>query len=382
MNSPRPVVSAGPDRVLVIDALPDSGQGLQSGMVDPGLLSPRLLSLTAAVWLGSFMLSTLRDLADPPTAFGLITLLRVIFAFIGAALCLPLHWLLLATRRYSFIVQIASALPALILCAILYCEATFAVQAWIASPGPDYGASWRFYNTVYWGMFFLAWTALYLALRSNAEMVEQVRHGRMLESLAHEAQLRALRYQVDPHFLFNALNSVSALVVMNRVQDAENMITRLSRFFRQTLIADPNAEITLREEVDLQRAYLEIEQVRFPDFTIDIAIPGELEPALVPALILQPIVENAVKFGVATTDGPTRIAISAHRDHSTLIVVVRDQGGTTVAAPGTGIGLANVEARLVTRYGPTARLHGRFDSGSDGRPSFVVEIALPLTFAR
>ena len=131
----------------------------------------------------------------------------------------------------------------------------------------------------------------------------------MLAREAQEAQLRALRYQINPHFLFNTLNSLSSLILSKQTDTAERMLMNLSTFFRATLSADPTADVSLDEEIKLQRLYLDIEQIRFPDrLSVEVDVPDALLAARVPVLILQPIVENAVKYGVAKSkqagDGP------------------------------------------------------------------------------
>ncbi len=154
--------------------------------------------------------------------------------------------------------------------------------------------------TVVWLFFFLAWSAFYLATQAQSEALKAQRRLADAESAAQAAQVRALRYQVNPHFLFNTLNSLSSLVMTGRSDRAEAMLLALSTFFRTSLSLDPTADVTLAEEIDLQRLYLDIEKARFPDrLHFEIDVPAELERARLPALILQPIVENAIKYGVS-----------------------------------------------------------------------------------
>ena len=154
--------------------------------------------------------------------------------------------------------------------------------------------------SVVWLFFFLAWSAFYLANQAQAEALGAQRRLADAESAAQAAQVRALRYQVNPHFLFNTLNSLSSLVMTGRTDRAEAMLLALSTFFRTSLSLDPSANVTLAEEIDLQRLYLDIEKARFPDrLHVEIDVPSELEQARLPALLLQPIVENAIKYGVS-----------------------------------------------------------------------------------
>ena len=165
---------------------------------------------------------------------------------------------------------------------------------------------------VIWLFFFLAWSAFYLANQAQAEALGAKRRAAEAESAAQAAQVRALRYQVNPHFLFNTLNSLSSLVMAGRAEEAESMVLKLSTFFRSSLTLDATADISLAEEIALQRLYLDIEKVRFPRrLKAEIDIPEELETARLPALILQPIVENAIKHAVSLTRDKVELKIAA-----------------------------------------------------------------------
>jgi len=166
--------------------------------------------------------------------------------------------------------------------------------------------------SVTWLFFFLAWSAFYLATRVQAEARGAERRAAAAESAAQSAQVRALRYQVNPHFLFNTLNSLSSLIIAGRAEEAESMVLKLSTFFRSSLTLDATADISLAEEIALQRLYLDIEKVRFPRrLKVEFDIPEELENARLPALILQPVVENAIKHAVSQTRDKVELAIVA-----------------------------------------------------------------------
>jgi two-component system LytT family sensor kinase len=148
---------------------------------------------------------------------------------------------------------------------------------------------------VVWLFFFAAWSAYYLAQRAQAVALVAQRRAAEAETTAQTAQIQALRYQINPHFLFNTLNSLSSLVMTGRADRAENMLLALSTFFRSSLSLDPTADVTLAQEIDLQRLYLDIEKARFPDrLHVEIDVPEALHDARLPALLLQPIVENAI----------------------------------------------------------------------------------------
>ena len=227
-----------------------------------------------------------------------------------------------------------------------------------------------------WYFFIVAWAVLYVALTYAAKVRTAERQAAAYRAEAQTAQLRALRYQVNPHFLFNTLNSLSSLVLAKRNAEAEAMILNLSNFFRTSLTSDPAADVRLADEIELQRLYLAIEQTRFPQrLRVDIEVPDDLTEARVPGLILQPLVENAIKYGVATSRAAVRIAVTAFARDGRLHLTVEDDGDASEApAAGHGVGLRNVCDRLAARFGDAASCtHGaRYDGG------YRVELSMPL----
>ena len=231
-------------------------------------------------------------------------------------------------------------------------------------------------SAINWYFMFGAWAALYLALvyASETRLAEQ--RAAAYAAAAQAAELRALRYQVNPHFLFNTLNSLSTLIMTGRSRDAESMILNLATFFRTSLASDPSADVTLAEEIRLQQLYLDIEKVRFPDrLLVRVDIPPALEDAKVPALILQPLVENAIKYGVSRARRPVTVTLRARQRGDELVLSVEDDGEGGAAdilalgsgSTGTGMGLRNVRDRLGARFGPSARaLWGPLTSGGYG----------------
>ena len=212
----------------------------------------------------------------------------------------------------------------------------------------------------------LAWCALYLALLTGEKARAAERRESAYRRAAKAAELRSLRYQVNPHFLFNTLNSLSALVLTGKTQAAERMIQTISTFYRRSLADDPTADVPLREEFALQKLYLDIEAVRFPHrLRAAYKLPPELEDAKVPGLILQPLVENSVKHAVAPTAEQVTITLAAREEYGRLVVTVSDDGpgapdpegdkrGQTVL--NHGIGVANVRDRLEARFGGEATI--------------------------
>jgi len=224
--------------------------------------------------------------------------------------------------------------------------------------------------------FLAAWAGLYLAITYAAEVREVERRAAKFARAAQDAELRSLRYQVNPHFLFNTLNSLSSLVMTERAAEAETMIMNLATFYRTSLSGDPLDDVTLQEEVRLQRLYLDIETVRFPDRLIsEIDIPEELLKACVPGMILQPLVENAIKYGVSKVNRPVTVSIRARAKGGRITLTVADDGSGVAkgADHGEGIGLANVRDRLAGRFGTAAFLDTETPPGG----GFIVTIAFP-----
>lgn len=230
-------------------------------------------------------------------------------------------------------------------------------------------------DTALGAALFFGWSGLFISLLFSFELHERGRRLAAAREEALSAQMRALRYQVHPHFLFNTLNSIAGLIEEGSAAQAERMVLSLSTFLRKTLSLDPMQDVSLADEMSLQEEYLEIECKRFSDrMAFDIAMPEEVRHALVPSLILQPLIENAVKHGVGRSRARTRIGIRARRQGASLCIAVENDLQPGVAlATGLGIGLRNVAERLRVRFGDVAAL--RVDGGDASR--FRVEITLP-----
>ncbi|HEX9965411.1 MAG TPA: histidine kinase [Allosphingosinicella sp.] len=219
----------------------------------------------------------------------------------------------------------------------------------------------------------------YVVLLTNAAMHERDLQLAEARNLAQTAQLTALRLQLNPHFLFNTLNAISSLIVTGRNRDGEAMLAKLCVFLRTALVADGRSEVTLGEELETLQTYLEIESIRFGNrLTVEFAAPDELLEHPVPNFILQPLVENAVKHGVAPTSRPVIVRVGARREGDDLILSVSDNGGPAGAAAGsrasgTGVGLDNTRRRLEVIYGARGRVETL--AHDDG---FTVLLRVPL----
>jgi sensor histidine kinase YesM len=224
-----------------------------------------------------------------------------------------------------------------------------------------------------------AWSALYYGINYYLLLEEEIDQRGRLESQASSAQLAMLRYQLNPHFLFNTLNSISTLVLLKQTERANAMLARLSSFLRYTLANEPTAQVTLAQEVETLKLYLEIEKMRFedrlrPHFHIDPATIG----ARLPSLILQPLIENAIKYAVTPSETGADIWLSATRVGESIRIEVADNGAggqdAIVATQSTGVGLANTKDRLAQAYGDQSRFHTT--TNEHGGFSVVVEVPL------
>lgn len=221
------------------------------------------------------------------------------------------------------------------------------------------------------------WSCLFVALLYSFEVRDKERRLAAVREEALSAQMRALRYQVNPHFLFNTLNSIAGLIEEGASTQAERMVLSLSTFLRTTLELDPMHDVPLADELALQEDYLEIERERFSDrmiFRID--VPDALHDALVPSLILQPLVENAIKHGVGPTVGKVEIVLSARRTGNRIQISLENDMPvqTSGKAPnGTGVGLRNVADRLHSRFGEDAG----FTAGPSSPGRYTATIDLP-----
>ena len=230
---------------------------------------------------------------------------------------------------------------------------------------------------------FVGWIGFYLALDAARRLRSQERQLYNSIMLAQESQLKMLRFQLNPHFLFNTLNAISSLLLDTRANEADKMLTQLSKFLRFTLDAAPDDRVPLRREIDAQRLYLEIEQTRFADrLEIAVDIDPVVEDALVPTMILQPLLENAVKYAVSQTTRAVRVTVEAKAlsdDILELRVTDTGSGGvSTRAYSGGGVGLSNIRARLAVLYGDT----GRLEAGPQPEGGFAAVITMPLERSR
>jgi signal transduction histidine kinase len=224
----------------------------------------------------------------------------------------------------------------------------------------------------------LCWTGLYFGFKYYESLQEQREATLRAATLAQEAQLKMLRYQLNPHFLFNTLNAISTLILDSENRTANQAVMRLSEFLRYTLDQDPMKKVTLRQEIEAMNLYLTTEKLRFGDrLRLEFAIEERALEALVPSLLLQPLIENSIKYAVSPAENGGTVRVEGRARGSMLELVVADDGPGihTGAAPGAGrgVGLRNTRERLAVLYEDRHRF-----ATLDNKPGLRIELGLPL----
>ena len=371
MSEPRTTDRSEPffvDEVDASDGLVGNDRGFRAKAV-----------LTLAMFASSILIFTLGSALAGSRWLLPGLLVRTALAVLGVALCYAIDRVLrrLAGRRFRTRAIVAAALAPL--AAELFAWATYFAFQMLHGKALRFEVSdWNEAATALslWTWFFVAWAGLYLAIEYEVSAREEARRAADLREAAQEAKLRALANQVNPHFLFNSLNSISALMIDGRIGDSERMLSGLSTYLRKTLALDPLVQVPLEQEFDLHRQYLSIEQMRYPDLEVEVDLPNGLRRAAVPALITQPLVENAIKHGVSRSLAPTRIEIAARAEGKVLRITIADCGRSMLprANPGaSGIGIANIRQRLATSFGDSQSLEFFVEPAR-----FCAEISLPL----
>ena len=336
------------------------------------------LTLIAAFWAFAILMLTVRATLIDTAPLAVMMPRRLVTAAVGTALCLAMARVLRALGSRGFPERIAWGVAGAFVMAVVETGITTSLNR-IILPVPELGpfdlsdsAQW----VLVWFGYFLAWTGTHLALTYHWEVEDHQRRAGQLARATREAQMAALRYQLSPHFLFNTLNSISSLVGDRHNDQAETMLLNLATFVRATLTDAPAGTILLHQEIELQRLYLAIEQARFGErLKVVIDVPDRLARLAVPALILQPLVENAIHHGVSRSEVPLTIRITAAERGEGLVLTVEDDGNAAKVKrhDGPGVGLANVRERLRTHFDDAASLV----AAPAPQGGFRVELVLP-----
>jgi sensor histidine kinase YesM len=227
----------------------------------------------------------------------------------------------------------------------------------------------------------LLWSGLYFIIKYYQLFQAEKEKSLRSESLAHEAQLLMLRYQLNPHFLFNTLNAISTLVLASANDRANEMLTKLSKFLRYSLDHSPVDKVSLAHELETSKLYLDIEKVRFAErLRIELDIEKKAELAMVPTMLLQPLIENSIKYAVSQSETGGTIRISAQIKAETLVLQVADDGPGVPELNGEndgsvfsqGVGISNIRNRLQGIYSLKHKL--KFSNADSGGLIVTVEI--------
>lgn len=335
-------------------------------------------------WGGAMLLRAMSSIANAqPWSFLVIVVIATITGF-SISLILSVIYRALINRRP--IVTWGVTAIAMSVAVGLYAF----IDSWVISlyrQGGDASFAQLFLGVFYLDLtLVISWTGLYYAINFFLQVEEQNDQLMRLEAQATSAQLAMLRYQLNPHFLFNTLNSISTLVLLKQTEPANAMLSRLSSFLRYTLVNEPTARVTVAQEIETLKLYLDIERMRFEErLRTEFRIDDAVRNGLMPSLLLQPLVENAIKYAVSPMEYGAEITVEAQLVGPMLRVTVSDTGpglspGTDpssvfgVSSDSTGIGLANIRDRLVQAYGENQR----FDISNRPEGGFQVVIELPF----
>ncbi|QDP20526.1 sensor histidine kinase [Sphingomonas xanthus] len=328
-------------------------------------------------WSGYFFLRSISGLANNMGAMFLVHVLLLTATGYSLTLLMASLYRRLITMRAMWTVAISLATVALAAAAFSFIE-TWSYTTFLRPDARP--ARFEYLGAIILDFSILsAWSALYYGINYYLLLEDEIDQRSQLESQASSAQLAMLRYQLNPHFLFNTLNSISTLVLLKQTERANAMLSRLSSFLRYTLVNEPTAKVTLVQEVETLKLYLEIEKMRFedrlrPHFKIDADTIG----ARLPSLLLQPLIENAIKYAVTPSENGADIWLTARREGRAVRIEVADSGpgdgSVPIDAQSTGVGLANIKDRLAQAYGPA---HG-YSTRQNEHGGFSVIIEIPL----
>jgi sensor histidine kinase YesM len=335
------------------------------------------LILLAVFWLGYLAHASAVMAQEPVETQWRLLVRRLCAVTVGVTLTAATHFIVMQTRG-----TLAHRARVTALCTVgawvVFCAMNTALfYIWGLGTSDVKPAEAFFMYLLQFAWIFAAFTGAYVALMATMDLQAERERTATARAQAHEAQLNMLRYQLNPHFLFNTLNAISALVLDRRNEEAEKMLLRLSSFLRHTVDSDSAHKSSLAREAAMQREYLIIETARFGDrFRCYCDLPGELGDCLVPSLLLQPIVENAIKYAVAPATGVAHLWLGGRAENGRLILYVEDDG------PGLppdhlrrqGVGWRNTRERLETMYGEGAEM--RVMTGRHG--GVLVELDMPL----
>ncbi|MEW6992286.1 sensor histidine kinase [Colwelliaceae bacterium 6441] len=310
----------------------------------------------SAGWLGfalvSYLSSLLHDLRD------IFVVILFLNAYAGWLLSIPLRYIYrsvwnLTPVKIAICIVLSSAVTGLLW------QIVQNMNFW-----EIYKHGYRPEHLIYYtknGLFsfsiMLSWSVLYFGTKYYQMLQKERQNVLQANTVAHQAQLKMLRYQLNPHFLFNTLNAISTLILIKENTTANGMVTKLSEFLRYSLDKDPMKKVTLESELQALKLYLDIEKVRFEErLQVNLTVDDDCQQALVPSMFLQPLAENAIKHAIAVQEAGGTITVTVSKFGQDLLIELSDDGPGAEITNGNlfrenGVGLVNSRERLQALYG-------------------------------
>lgn len=335
--------------------------------------------LQSAGWLAYLVLRALSGIANSMGVEFILPAIIVTATGFSLTLLMAAAYRRIITMRPIFVwtlallvLAIASALFSVL---EVWAHATFYQQGWTPQGIQFLGAILLDFSVLG------AWTGLYFGINYYLLLAAQSERMVNIARQANSAQLEMLRYQLNPHFLFNTLNSISTLVLLKQTERANAMLSRLASFLRYSLVGEREGLATIAQEAEALKLYLDIERTRFEDrLRTRFDIAEDVMEARLPSLLLQPLVENAIKYAVTPSEDGADIIVDARRMDDRLMITIADTGpglGGTAASEtgpsGTNVGIANIRERLVQAYGADHR----FELADNEPHGLIVLIDIP-----
>lgn len=281
-------------------------------------------------------------------------------AYAGWLLTIPLRYIFRWARLQPFWTMLLTVVTSAYIIALVWAVVKN-INYWEIYKHGYRPEEWYMYftNTINSLLMVACWSGLYFGIKNFQMLQKEKQNALKASTMAHQAHLKMLRYQLNPHFLFNTLNAISTLILIKENDTAGQMVSRLSDFLRYSLDKDPIKKVPLKQEVQALELYLEIEKVRFDErLSVTWDVQPEAKKALVPSMILQPIIENAIKYAISKLEQGGNIQIVAKAFGNDLLLEVTDNGpgadivgGKLKRTSGNGVGLTNIQERLNSLYG-------------------------------
>jgi len=316
---------------------------------DRPLRFPSFWQLQMMGWMCIYVLMLVACIPDLFQKPGVLrdSTLSVVFMFFGSCILRPVCRSLLRRSPTWLAFELRISAWSLVVGTVSAIAAEFTFLAFRQMDWPDLAS-----NSVQFSVVLFLWCSLYFSIKQWQQSTQERELLLRAENEAREARLSALRYQLNPHFLFNSLNAVSTLVLDGNAAAATRMLAQIGDFLRTSLDNDVVPVVALSREMAFTEQYLAIEQTRLGErLRVDFSMPSDTLHALVPSMLLQPLVENAVRHGVAPLVEGGRIAIESRLSEGRLRIVIRNSGQRSSQRETNGIGLSNTVDRLKTLYG-------------------------------